>query len=206
MYESEIRLSFDDAGREGNGSDDVRLAKLLKKYGFSKNVTFYCMPFQKDLIKYLAKDFKIGAHTVTHPQDLKLLNDEQARWEIEESKAILEKISEHKVKSFCYPRGRYGNREIRYVKNAGFKEARTTIVGCIEKPDNPFRLDTSAHICPERPEYTGTTWFKEAKKLFDKVINGEGDYWHCWGHSEEINRYKLWDKFKELLYYIKSKL
>ena len=206
MYKPEIRLSFDDAGREENNSDDIRLAKLLKKYGFSKNVTFYCMPFKKDLIQYLAKDFTIGAHTITHPQDLKELSDEQARWEIEESKAILEKICERKIKSFCYPRGRYDERIIRYVKNAGFKEARTTIVGCIVKPDNPFRLDTSAHICPVRPEYKGTTWLIQAKKLFDKVIKGEGDYYHLWGHTWELSKFSEWDNLEEFLYYMRNQL
>jgi len=206
MYKPEIRLSFDDAGRDENDSDDMQLAKLLKKYGFGKVVTFYCMPFQKDLIRYLAKDFEIGAHTVNHPQDLKELSGWQVKYEIEESKTLLEKICKRTIKSFCYPRGRYGNREIRYVKGAGFNEARTTVVGCIEKPDNPFRLDTSAHICPIRKEYVGTTWFDEAKKLFDKVMNGEGDYYHLWSHGWEISKYSEWDNLEEFLYYMRSKL
>ena len=62
----EIRFSFDDSGRDKNSSDDVRLANLLRKYNF-KNIIFYVLPYNKDLIKLLAKDFKIGAHTITHP-------------------------------------------------------------------------------------------------------------------------------------------
>ncbi len=200
----EIRFSFDDAGASENTSDDIKLANLLKKYGI-KNVIFYVMPWNKDLIRLLKQDFTIGSHTLTHPI-LRNISYEQAKHEIYGSKRILEKVINKKIKSFCYPKGKYNDSVLRLVKKAGYKEARTTDIGYIKKPKNLFRLYTSAHICPVRLEYKGTNWFVEAKKLFDKVMDGDGDYFHLWGHGWEIEQYNEWESLEEFLMYVSEKL
>ena len=200
----DISFSFDDAGKDKDDNDNARLANLLRKYDF-KNVTFYVIPFNKDIIRLLAQDFKIGSHTMTHPI-LRDISSHQAKWEIEESKKILEKITKRKVKSFCYPRGRFNRDVKKLVENAGYREARTTRIGCIKKPKDRLETDTSAHICPIRPEYRGTTWLKEAKKLLDRVLAGEGDYFHLWGHAYEIEKFEIWDEFEEFLQYINKRL
>jgi peptidoglycan/xylan/chitin deacetylase (PgdA/CDA1 family) len=62
------------------------------------------------------------AHTVTHPNLLQL-SDEDARREIVDSKLELEERLGHEVTSFCYPAGLFGERERRYVQEAGFASA-----------------------------------------------------------------------------------
>lgn len=201
-----IRFSFDDVGMDENiigEQDNIRLYKLLKKYGV-KNVIFYCVPWKQDLVKMLGKDYEIGSHTLTHPV-LRDISIHQARHEIEFSKKKLEEIIKKEIKSFCYPKGRYNERVIKLVKKAGYKEARTTDIGCIKTPKNKFRLKTSAHACPKRKEYENKNWLLEAKKLYNKVINGEGDYFHLWGHSWELTKYNIWAEFEDLIKHIQYK-
>ena len=78
---------------------DVRLATLLKKYNIRG--TFYISPKDReftseerltnDQVRELAKDFEIGAHTMTHPR-LTDLGKKEAKEEIVSSKEYLEKL------------------------------------------------------------------------------------------------------------------
>lgn len=62
----------------------------------------------------------IGSHTVTHPI-LNNCTDAEAKFEINESKNILETYLSKNIKYFSYPNGDFSNREIEYVKNAGYE-------------------------------------------------------------------------------------
>ena len=68
----------------------------------------------------------IGSHTVTHPI---LINcaDEQAAFEIQESKKILEGWLQKDVKHFAYPNGLFTDREIKNLQGAGYQTAYTTV-------------------------------------------------------------------------------
>ena len=88
---------------------DIRVAKLLKKYRLEG--TFYISPKDKEILQtnrlsneqivFLANDFEIGAHTMTHPL-LTKTEDMVAKKEIIDSKNYLEKIIGKSVKSFCF--------------------------------------------------------------------------------------------------------
>ena len=67
----------------------------------------------------------IGSHTITHPI-LTKCNDDISKYEISESKNILERWTKKPVKYFAYPNGSYSEREIHYVKDAGYEKAFTT--------------------------------------------------------------------------------
>lgn len=62
------------------------------------------------------------AHTVTHPNLLKL-GDDTARREIIDSRHELEEHLGRAVSSFCYPAGLFGEREREFVRAAGFETA-----------------------------------------------------------------------------------
>jgi len=68
----------------------------------------------------------IGSHTVTHPI-LVNCSDEQAGYEIKESKKILEGWLKKDIQHFAYPNGLYNEREIQFLKDSGYKTAYTTI-------------------------------------------------------------------------------
>lgn len=208
-----IIASFDDGSK-----NDLELAKMLKKH---KIPAIFYIPGNCDLtenqIRYLATGqcekcgkpsqwlFKVGAHTMSHPEDLKRLEDDKLMWEIEESKKMLEDITGKEVDNFCYPGGRFDNRVRDYVRAAGFKEARTTLVMNTDFPENPFEIKTSIHIHPDRKEYKGKTWIEIGYELLDKVIR-EGGRFEIWGHSWEIEKYNQEEFLDDFLGYLDYKM
>jgi peptidoglycan/xylan/chitin deacetylase (PgdA/CDA1 family) len=68
------------------------------------------------------------AHTISHPL-LPEVDDEQARREIAEGKAILEDRLGCEVSCLCYPAGRHGRRETALADEAGYRLAVTTRPG-----------------------------------------------------------------------------
>jgi peptidoglycan/xylan/chitin deacetylase (PgdA/CDA1 family) len=67
----------------------------------------------------------IGSHTITHPI-LTKCDDEISKFEITESKNILESWIKKPVKYFAYPNGFFSEREVKYIKQAGYEKAFTT--------------------------------------------------------------------------------
>lgn len=195
----EIRSSWDDGK-----SLDLKLAELLRKYEIP--ATFY-IPNNCELsnqeIYELSSRFEIGGHTVNHPQDLKKLSDADLAFEIRSNKIYLEKIIGKKIYKFCYPRGRYDKRVIKFVKDADYLEARTTKVFRLLRPENLYETGTTIHVF-QRPEYQGVDWFKIAKEYFILSKEKEDSIYHLWGHSLEINKNKNWDKLEELFKFIKK--
>lgn len=76
----------------------------------------------EQLVDLDSEGCEIGAHTVTHPQ-LDCIDRAGARQEIEQSRAHIETILGHPVRSFAYPHG-YHDRKVRHmVIEAGFDSA-----------------------------------------------------------------------------------
>jgi len=192
-------MVFETSWDDGT-SQDVRLAILLAKYGLP--AVFY-IPIDRSLdwgaVKGIAEHFEIGCHTVSHPPDLKRLSDEEQRFEIIESKKMLESALGKSVKKFCYPRGRYDDRSVALVKEAGYEEARTTLVLYTDVEDN-FRKHTTIHVYPNREEYNHRPWLALAKEYLTKAKD-EDSYFHIWGHSAEIDKYGLWQELEEFFNY-----
>lgn len=68
----------------------------------------------------------IESHTVTHPI-LVTCSDEQSQFEISESKKILESWLKKDIKHFAYPNGSFDEREIKFLKDSGYRTAYTTV-------------------------------------------------------------------------------
>ncbi len=187
-----ITSSWDD----GNVLD-IYLASLLKTYGIPG--VFYLPSnggLEPEHIRRLdAIGFEIGGHTVNHPQDLKLLNDEHLQYEIGDNKHWLQSILDKEITKFCYPRGRYDERVIEAVKQAGYESARTTTVLRI---DNyfPYETSTTIHVY-QRAEYEDISWFEVAKTYAKWASESQGLF-HIWGHSWEIDRDNNWFELEKL--------
>jgi len=194
-----IVLSFDDGKKE-----DCLVWSILNKY---KLRGIFYLPNNTDLdvsdIYELSKKHEIGGHTVSHPSDLKLLSDSRLKGEIEDNKRWLENITGQKVTKFCYPRGRHDERVRKAVKDAGYKEARTTIVLSTTYPVNKFVTDTTIHFSYPRQEYVGHDWFELANDYLEKVIKYGGRF-EIWGHSREAIQHKVLDKFEKMCSIIAS--
>ena len=97
-----------------------------------------------DEIKALSRrGITIGAHTINHPI-LKLLDDDEARIEIEGCKQQLETMLDKEVRLFAYPNGNpqsdYTDRDVRLVREAGYGAAVSTHVGVASQATDRWQL------------------------------------------------------------------
>lgn len=197
-----IDTSWDDGAIQ-----DLRIATLLKKYKLPG--TFYVIVDQAGKENYLTWDqikdldrqegFTIGSHTVSHPSDLKMLHDDQLKLEVIASKDMIEAVLGHHISRFCYPRGRYDERVLEFVKEAGYVEARGTGKLGVTTYESPYEMPGTIHVF-QRSELKGADLLEYAKSVIDKVRK-EGGYCNIWGHSWEIERDNLWFVLEEILRY-----
>lgn len=213
-----VTTSWDDGHKL-----DLQLAALLKKYGLRG--TFYVSPddreFKKadrlnhDEIKQLAKDFEIGAHTMTHPR-LTTVTDRQAYREISNSKQFLEDIIGQPVTSFCYPGGDFDKRHPPMVKKAGFKLARTverfhfdhaavmtmpTTVHAYRHWSDLWKIAVFARFHPVKTVRYTLDWSELAIALFEKARVQKSTF-HLWGHSWEIDNNHDWQRLERVFAHI----
>ena len=96
-----------------------------------------------DEIKEMSNNgITLGAHTVTHPV-LTGLDPEQARWEIIESKKIIEQELSKKVTCFAYPFGEpndFNSTVIKTVREAGFNCAVTCKPCWVNHKSNTYSM------------------------------------------------------------------
>ena len=146
-----------NTGWDDGSLDDLKIVELLKKHSLPG---IFFLPdiseMNRDQVVELAKDFEIGGHTVFHPEDMKRLDDEELKYEVETNKFHLEHLIGKPVTKFAYPSGRYDKRVMEAVKNAGYERARTTLV-LYGDMRQPYQVDTTIHCYPRR-EYKGRDW------------------------------------------------
>jgi peptidoglycan/xylan/chitin deacetylase (PgdA/CDA1 family) len=71
---------------------------------------------------------EIGSHTVTH-DNLTKLDRERKKQEIIDSKKLIEECFGIQCHSFCYPFGLFDEEDVKIVKEAGYTNATTTLIG-----------------------------------------------------------------------------
>jgi peptidoglycan/xylan/chitin deacetylase (PgdA/CDA1 family) len=193
----DFSCSFDDGSLY-----DLKLAEILRKWKIP--TIFYiptCCEIMPDDIRDLAKDFEIGGHSKTHPMDVKKLSEAQMRREIKENKEWLEYLTGKPITKYCHTRGRYNDLFISLLKEYGYKEARTTVVGNLKPTEDPFKTYTTVHAF-QRSEYNGEDWLDYAKRMWQEAKKIDGAVYHVWGHSKELFLYGQQDKLEELFAYI----
>ncbi len=204
---------------------DIRLAELLRKYGVSG--TFY-IPLNYHEVPVMAEDamralsamgMEIGSHTLTHPK-LTTLREEQALHELVESKSRLEDIVGQPIVSFCYPAGKFNSRTRSWVAKAGYELGRTTLAFRTERRFDPFSMPVSIQFLPhprlilirhalKEGNLTGllnwcSRWHMEfdpvhlVETIFEYILHN-GGILHIWGHSWEIEQFRLWGALEEAL-------
>ena len=81
----------------------------------------------------------IGGHTVNHTVTVNL-SEERTRFELGESKRILESWTGAPVQCFAYPVGLYDGHEKRALKEFGYRIAATTEDAFITRETDPYRI------------------------------------------------------------------
>lgn len=83
--------------------------------------------------------FEIGAHTVNHPA-LGHLPPEEQRYEIQESRSVLESIIDKSVTGFAYPYGNLNEYTPGIIQKLGFDYAVSTEEGNVTQTSNQYNL------------------------------------------------------------------
>lgn len=81
-----------------------------------------------------------GAHTMNHPILTCLTDPLEVDYEISASRVALEQKLGHEIRTFAYPYGEYGERELNSVRNAGYAWAVTTVHGLNSAQTDPHQL------------------------------------------------------------------
>jgi peptidoglycan/xylan/chitin deacetylase (PgdA/CDA1 family) len=140
-----IAQKINDDSKYLSSDDRLKVIETLEKLtGINSNTS---LMLTRDMIANLAKNgIEIGGHTITHPI-LSKLSDEDARYEIEGNKQVLEEIIGKKIHLFAYPNGKiksdFDLRHVQMVSNAGYTAAFTTAFGTAAKQSDAFQIPRS---------------------------------------------------------------
>jgi peptidoglycan/xylan/chitin deacetylase (PgdA/CDA1 family) len=179
---SKLRISCDDGA-----ASDVRLAELAKKYDidciFYWPVDYHSLayangytPLSFSQAEGIAKNFTLGSHTITH-RHLTRIPKEEAEYEIEYSRYMLEDLFGVEVKQFCPPRG-YTNDLLTEFTMKFYDKQRLT------------REDGLVHVHPNSGANNNRPW----RECIDENTK------EIWCHSWELDKYpNLWQELEEFL-------
>jgi peptidoglycan/xylan/chitin deacetylase (PgdA/CDA1 family) len=108
----------------------VRLKQLASANGYSPEKDFAERQAlsRAEMLDMKLQGVDFQSHTLLHPI-LTTCTDEECWLEIAEAKKVLENLLEEPVSHFAYPNGNYSEREIAYLKKAGYRSARTVDMG-----------------------------------------------------------------------------
>lgn len=132
-----------------------RLTILSERFGFdptAENPADQAPALSRDDIAAMKDTFLFGSHTRFHPI-LTACDAATCRDELVLSRSEVEALVGKPCPHFAYPNGTYTNREVEFVREAGYHSARTTDVGWTDPQSDPYRLkitgvsdDASIHL------------------------------------------------------------
>jgi hypothetical protein len=93
----------------------------------------------RGLARLAADGFEVGAHTVRHPNLVKL-SPADVFAEADASRRTLQRITGTAVAGFAYPAGHFGTQTIELIRQAGFGYAVSVVSGVNGTEDDPYAL------------------------------------------------------------------
>ncbi len=211
---------------------DRRVAELLAKHGLTG--TFYVprsnqkRVMNSSLIRDLSKSFEVGAHTLEHVT-IERLPDSEATVQLSGSREWVEQLTGRSCHVFCFPGGKFRNRQLRLVREAGYQAARTVELLSTSSPrriDGLWVIPTTVQVFPHafsayarntlkrlsgssvfrlRRVLLSRAWTTLAKDLFLQTAE-RGGVFHLWGHSWEIEEQQQWEPLEDFLKFAVTQL
>jgi len=216
-----ITTSWDDGHPK-----DFLINELLDKYNLKG--TFYIPRTNPEnevmnevQIQLIAKNNEIGGHTLNHV-NLTDLNSKDMDTEVLGCYHWQKGMLGIDPVSFCFPRGAYNAEVINCISRAGFKIARTTELLSVLPYTHNNLLATTIQVYEhksityykhliKRSRFNNLLWWMQSAsgtdllKMTDyyitRIIKHDGCF-HLWGHSWEIEKYRLWNKLELIFKHI----
>lgn len=114
--------------------------KILEQYGFRPDREFeQAQALNKTQIGEMTGIVNFQGHTAFHPC-LPQCDDDEARDEIVLSKKTLEQDFQLRINALAFPNGDYSERDIAFIKSAGYECSLTVDFGYNTLDTDPFRL------------------------------------------------------------------
>ncbi|WP_220807212.1 polysaccharide deacetylase family protein [Noviherbaspirillum aridicola] len=225
--ETVFTCSIDD----GHPSD-MKTAELLHKHGLRGTFFVPIRNCEGDQvladagIRELGRHFEIGSHTMDH-RYLKKVDIWHAYHQISDGKARLEDILGVRVNGFCYPGGRYTNRDVELVRACGFTYARTTMNLRFDAGRLPYEMPTTLQLYPhDRAVYlrnfagsgewvqrleglrlalSREDWIQRLYTMFDHACH-HGGIFHLWGHSKQFDELNAWEEIDSFFAHVAARI
>ncbi|MDD3531291.1 MAG: polysaccharide deacetylase family protein [Candidatus Pacebacteria bacterium] len=176
-------------------------------------------------IHSLAQTQEIGGHTMSHRR-LTSLPLEEASREISDCRDFIQGITGEAPKMFAFPGGAFNESLVEIVREAGFIAARTTRKGVTRIAESapqvmdvtivcqpyPFRRVDKNHyywgkllepLALYSPRRYALSWQSLARAWFKKAY-ADGDYFHLYGHSWEIEKYDMWHELDSFFAFVRE--
>jgi len=218
-----ISFSWDDGAIE-----DLKLMDLSLKYDIPGIFFIPATNPERDVlsekeIKILAdNDFEIGAHTYSHSY-LTQLSIIEAKEEMVKGKLFLEQLLGKRIPHFCFPGGKL-NSDLVNLSMQFFKSARTADTGALLQ-NNSYLIRPSFHFYNRGKKsiiynslknnsvvfrislqnIMALNYFDLIKNIiFDLCNTSDNHKIIVWGHSWEIEEFKLWGRLEDMFQSFRS--
>lgn len=203
-----LSASWDDGAKT-----DLRMAELMQKYNIptifywpSKLGTHKNIGKAKSFLtiaecKELSNSFEIGSHSMTH-QFMNKLSIAKVANEIHESRKFWQDCTGQAVESFAYPKNSLTSLTKALVKGAGYKNARTSMIGGLVPSEDKFETKCTLQVAINRLEYNNKSWVLFADEMIEKVTNDS--VFHLFGCSWEVDAFGEWNRLEDLLKQLKT--
>jgi len=204
-----LTFSYDDGVLQ-----DKRLIKLFDKYGmkatFNLNSGLFTRQYSvvykgknmvrtvcnREDVKHIYEGHEVAAHTLTHPNLLKVPTEQEIIRQVEEDRVALSELCGYEVVGMAYPGGRgcYDDRTIELIRNhTGVQYARSTnSTYQFELPKEKLELNPSVHHIEMEKLF-------ELGKQFLELETDTPQVFYVWGHSYEFDMHENWEQFEGFL-------
>lgn len=170
--DTEMLAEIDELCTELEKECGMALSNVFEQDDWSSVVTW-------DQIQELVNEplVELGSHTIDHIR-LSEVDEARARYELTESKRILEERTNVPCRHFCYPNGNYNKQTAEFAREAGYATAVTTAPGTNDRHDDLMtlkRIHLPETKCSERMLYvaSGLAYFNPLKKQAGNIAGAD---------------------------------